>query len=371
MTSKLAFILEIYKLAAAAVVDPDILDKLSDAQRVQLRTYWNEINVWMTYYKPVQTMPDSIQNRVFGGLQDMAKLLSPPPAWKQLPLNIMALHLEQTQVSWTAVCNADGSRDTILKLFQQFDIPLPQELDSLSEQQLCELLAHSWPHNCMNGWKPDSVLGQGHEGVVYVVCQLDSCAAVAKMSLTQPYSSAKFSPLEREMYIQKAAGPTIAPKVLDFFACDAFMPKKWDVLVMDRHHGTLKQLIQSGKLGFVTMQKIYEQLVSMIFELSSRGITHRDLHTENILYSRVDDSLRFYITDFGFAYMESLGFWNKDLSAYKRYAPTKVNPHYDLAFLLRDLRLLTNLPYMQLPLSEYDSKLTNVELVKINDSLRS
>lgn len=64
----------------------------------------------------------------------------------------------------------------------------------------------------------------------------------------------------------------------------------------------LAHVIQQRALTFTELDRIFDQLLSALEELHARGIFHRDLKLENILYSE-DKEIK--ITDFGLAKQEA------------------------------------------------------------------
>lgn len=385
---KMQQLLDMYRTTATAVIQNDTV---TGPQKVQLLQYWNEANMYMTEFQMKGNLPSCTQNRLLGSLEDIHTLLTPvTPQEEEQPPNVLALSLsgDAGESGWLGFCKSD--KESVVALFEEFNVPLPPNLDQLSSQELCLKLATSWPHDCMNGWKPKKVLGSGFEGVVYSVCQMKKCEAVAKMQLLQPevpiftpqqeklypekvayIRSLVLTPVHREYFIQKAVGPPTAPETLDFFVCNTFAAKtgkRWGVIVMEQFDGTLRQLI--SQVSPFELHKLLGHITKMVMSLSTKGVTHRDLNTDNILYKRVGPNIRLSIADYGFAYMKDLTFWNRDVSTMKRYLPTKVNPYYDLAYLLMHLRRDTGNMALQLPeLTDNQVQLVTQEMQRIKESL--
>lgn len=334
-----------YAKVASVITEPA---HLSAAQQVQLRQYWNEIN---------QFPPGSSNHKVIAAYRDINILLSPP---QPAPINVFSRSSSKGLKTYGVYCSKQ-TREDLLQMFITFHIPIPLGASSLPPDKLCQLLAVSWPHGCLNGWQPSRFIGKGHEGSVYAVCQLDNCTAVAKLEKQTPAFN-----LKRECVIQRHVSQ-VAPRVLDYFICSTVKPV-WEVLVMEQYDGNLKKSV----LTRANVGAVMSSLLQLIRIMNSLGVTHRDLHTGNILYrATADGRLQLAITDFGFAYMESLGAQNKDVSMYQRYIPAGQNMYYDLAYLLISLRSDTGWLDLHWDLEDREKTLVDMEISAIMKSFRN
>lgn len=334
--------------------------------------HWNAANAGIVGYLETGQMSPVQRNSIITNLEQVCTLAAVD---KELaaPPNVLVL----VEPGWLDGACQRG-RDELLQLFHTFQMPLPANAAQLTSEQLCKLLATSWPKDCLNDWKPERVLGSGFEGVVYAACKEGKCNAVAKMQPIVSMPDLKCidgfcNAVQREYYIQKAA-EKVAPKTFDYFKCDSFAQqtgKSWGVIVMEKYDGTLSHLIKTTALEYQQLNDILLDVVQKVFYLASIGITHRDLNTDNVLYKRdTTGKPTFAIADYGFAYMQELGFRNRDVSSMQRYMPTTVNPYYDLAYLLMHLRRDTGKVFLQLPgLTDDQVNMVHIEMIRIQQTL--
>lgn len=127
-------------------------------------------------------------------------------------------------------------------------------------------------------WKISSKIANDFSVAIYEVCEKYDCNYVIKCQ-----SSSNIVALENEVRCQRrAASHFFAPKVLDSWKTD-----KGFAFIME----AMKETLSTRLLRVQSVEEavnIIENILDLIVKLHSVGITHNDLHIQNIMFDKYD-----------------------------------------------------------------------------------
>jgi tRNA A-37 threonylcarbamoyl transferase component Bud32 len=167
-------------------------------------------------------------------------------------------------------------------------------------------------------------LGQGVFGSTFLAVNRQGQEAAVKVILET--GQEKVKPTE-EFELQRVfASMNLAPRVLNT-ASVLFRGTKFHVLMMERVEFTLYDLLCFQRLSPNTLQSIAYSLARFLWKMYEKGITHGDMHSQNIMFRYNKETKQYepLLIDFG-------------------YATTQFNdPEVDALQLITDLSELTRM----------------------------
>jgi tRNA A-37 threonylcarbamoyl transferase component Bud32 len=137
-----------------------------------------------------------------------------------------------------------------------------------------------------------------------------------------------------------------------FVILDNVSPKPFGVVVMEKAHGVLQQLLRT-ELSLQQLHMIGNQLYNMLLRMSELGIGHNDLNLRNIAYVMHGKRIELKLIDFGwgsnkrcFLDVEVLGFGRGLFNVVNNEGATFLQVHYwpKLKTLLSP-KMLSQLPH--------------------------
>ncbi|TAQ83791.1 hypothetical protein B7494_g7893 [Chlorociboria aeruginascens] len=150
----------------------------------------------------------------------------------------------------------------------------------------------------------DNQLGSGQFGTVYKVIDVDSGKLMALKTLNRPTKPSEQQKWQNSVYYALKREVEIISQIRHPHIVNYIASQNWDEQIveifMGLKEGTLESLIGSGIDPLAIADLVFPQMLQALDCIASKGIIHRDVKPENILYiSHPNDQYQFQLGDFG------------------------------------------------------------------------
>ncbi|KAI4119822.1 MAG: hypothetical protein LQ338_007227, partial [Usnochroma carphineum] len=148
------------------------------------------------------------------------------------------------------------------------------------------------------------VLGSGQFGIVLKAIDVDSGKFMAVKILQRPRRASKQEDWRQSLYYAlKREVETLSqishPHIVDYIASQGWDEPQVEIF-MGLKEGTLESLVESGVDTSGVAYSVFPQMLQALDCIAWKGIVHRDVKPENILYvSQLDGQYQFQLGDFG------------------------------------------------------------------------
>ncbi|MCJ1479186.1 hypothetical protein MMC13_007870 [Lambiella insularis] len=147
-------------------------------------------------------------------------------------------------------------------------------------------------------------LGSGQFGTVRKAIDVDSGKFMVVKILQRPTRASKLEGWRTSLYYAlKREVETLSgishPHIVDYIASQGWDEPQVEIF-MGLKEGSLESLIESGADAFAVANSVFPQMLEALDCIAWKGIVHRDVKPENILYvSQPDGQCQFQLGDFG------------------------------------------------------------------------
>lgn len=193
---------------------------------------------------------------------------------------------------WCTVTKKEASEFSLL-----FGLSIYNDQKNKGKADWCKILTEFFPSTCLpDGWKVTRVLGKGLSGYVFGVISPTGEKGALKVTQDETYNSI-ISEMEMGKRFYEIG---LAPETKAY--CRFTPPgsnKKLHLLLMGRIDSTVGQYLSK-----LRTKKEIDNLVDKIFKaiaiIAENGLTHGDLHGDNISFIHSDDGIgKLALIDFG------------------------------------------------------------------------
>lgn len=167
---------------------------------------------------------------------------------------------------------------------------------------VCEKIVNLFPQLVPPGgnWRIVRHLGQGQYGSTFLA--VNPAGKEAAVKVIYETGREPVSPTEEFQLQRTFAKLDLAPRVINT-ASVVFGGKQFHILTMERVEFTLNDLLCFQRLTPKTLQSIAYALAKFLWKMYKEGITHGDMHSQNIMFrlNPVTNEYEPLLIDFGFA----------------------------------------------------------------------
>lgn len=162
----------------------------------------------------------------------------------------------------------------------------------------CDEIVNYMPGACVKGWNVVRKLGQGVSGAVFLA-EKDGMQAALKIVVDSP-DSANFVTVEAEVRMQqKFADAGLAPKIYCHGKTQVGQTTV-HVILMEPVDFTLNAFMCRDVVTREALKEIAMSLFRMLLKMRKLGVTHGDMHTENVAFRvQPDGTYKMLLIDFG------------------------------------------------------------------------
>lgn len=150
--------------------------------------------------------------------------------------------------------------------------------------------------HCTIAWSLGSLLAQGTMAYIFDGCEsMDMCSTVVRVApLDTADTKFQTDSVIRHLLTCRFNG-TVTPLLYDAFVCDS--EKRYGITVMEKYDGDLVDLIVKHP-GIVNLDNIRHHLQTLVQQIQSLSVVHRDLGWQNVLYRIEGPAVKIVLTDF-------------------------------------------------------------------------